>query len=181
MSWWCKLFRLKPTEPPYGLDRANPVLCGGELEGEMDYLYRLRCPAGTPVLFQRIGSFKRIGIDYLNRPNVALRVSRSTLRFLRHQGDPMETPLDGYLLVCKCGQHREQIFVDMYFRGPELPIAAEGWTLLEGVSPAESMNQTAPCPYCGEELRTPRAKQCRFCMMDWHDPGNVYRSERKAK
>jgi hypothetical protein len=28
----------------------------------------------------------------------------------------------------------------------------------------------APCPYCGAQLRTQRAKQCRFCGMDWHDP-----------
>ena len=26
-----------------------------------------------------------------------------------------------------------------------------------------------PCPYCGEPLRTPRAKQCRKCRRDWHD------------
>jgi Fe-S-cluster-containing dehydrogenase component len=28
---------------------------------------------------------------------------------------------------------------------------------------------TTPCPYCGKFLRTPRAKQCRFCGADWHD------------
>lgn len=25
------------------------------------------------------------------------------------------------------------------------------------------------CPHCGEQLRTPLAKQCRFCGSDWHD------------
>lgn len=65
--------------------------------------------------------------------------------------------------------------------GQALLRAQEGWKLSEGVLPAQSINETAPCPYCGEGLRTPRAKQCRFCMMDWHDPDNVYRSERKAK
>ena len=24
------------------------------------------------------------------------------------------------------------------------------------------------CPHCGKPLRTPRAKQCRFCHADWH-------------
>jgi ribosomal protein S18 acetylase RimI-like enzyme len=26
------------------------------------------------------------------------------------------------------------------------------------------------CPQCGKPLRTPRAKQCRFCNADWHLP-----------
>lgn len=30
-----------------------------------------------------------------------------------------------------------------------------------------------PCPYCGEPLRTPLAKQCRYCGKDWHDSENV--------
>jgi hypothetical protein len=31
----------------------------------------------------------------------------------------------------------------------------------------------APCPYCGELLRTAFARQCRHCGMDWHDPDKV--------
>lgn len=30
-----------------------------------------------------------------------------------------------------------------------------------------------PCPFCGEELRTKDARQCRHCKRDWHDPDNV--------
>ncbi len=30
-----------------------------------------------------------------------------------------------------------------------------------------------PCPYCGEKLRTPLAKQCRFCLRDWHDENEL--------
>ncbi|MBZ5533621.1 MAG: ATP-binding protein [Acidobacteriia bacterium] len=28
----------------------------------------------------------------------------------------------------------------------------------------------AGCPHCGRPLRTPMAKQCRFCGADWHEP-----------
>ena len=31
----------------------------------------------------------------------------------------------------------------------------------------------SPCPYCGQLLRTPRAKQCRARGMDWHDADNA--------
>ncbi len=40
------------------------------------------------------------------------------------------------------------------------------------ISPPEEP-VTAPCPYCGQPLRTSSAKQCRFCRRDWHDPDNV--------
>lgn len=33
--------------------------------------------------------------------------------------------------------------------------------------------EATPCPYCGATLRTRNAKQCRKCLRDWHDPGNV--------
>jgi hypothetical protein len=35
-----------------------------------------------------------------------------------------------------------------------------------------------PCPYCGELLRTPKAKQCRACGMDWHDPEHIVRNRK---
>ena len=39
--------------------------------------------------------------------------------------------------------------------------------------------QTRPpgttCSHCGGRLRTPQAKQCLECGMDWHDPHNVHR------
>jgi hypothetical protein len=119
-----------PAEPPYGLDPANPVLCGGGVQGEIDYLHRLRCPAGTAVRFDRQGSLRRTGLNYLDRPDVAMTISRARLRRIA-QADPSELPLDAYRLVCECGQHHELIFVDMYFRGPELPLGKEGWTLSE--------------------------------------------------
>lgn len=140
----------------------------------MDYLQRLRCPAGAPVGFERRGSVARSGLEHLNQPGVALQVSPGTARRLG-DFDPLEIPLDAYLLACECGRHAERIFIDMYFRGPERPIAAAGWTLVDGVSPAISEAQTASCPYCGEELRSVQAKQCRHCKMDWHDPDNVHR------
>jgi hypothetical protein len=32
---------------------------------------------------------------------------------------------------------------------------------------------TMVCPFCGEQLRTPTAKQCRHCRRDWHDLDNI--------
>ena len=34
----------------------------------------------------------------------------------------------------------------------------------------DAVGTTAPCPYCGKPLITALAKQCRYCLMDWHDP-----------
>ena len=30
-----------------------------------------------------------------------------------------------------------------------------------------------PCPYCGNEIVSNKARQCMDCGMDWHDPDNV--------
>jgi hypothetical protein len=37
------------------------------------------------------------------------------------------------------------------------------------------LHEGTSCPYCGERLRTQRAKQCSQCGMDWHDPDHVTR------
>lgn len=37
----------------------------------------------------------------------------------------------------------------------------------------ESASPNWPCPYCGKQLRTPLAKQCRHCRRDWHDPAQL--------
>ena len=34
---------------------------------------------------------------------------------------------------------------------------------------AKPAREPAPCPYCGKPLRTSLARQCRFCLRDWHD------------
>ena len=33
--------------------------------------------------------------------------------------------------------------------------------------------KTIPCPFCGELLRTEKAKQCRFCKRHWHDENDM--------
>ena len=40
---------------------------------------------------------------------------------------------------------------------------------------------TAPCPYCGEQLATALAKQCKHCFMDWHDPKRPYNLRTKQE
>src|SRR6185503_12010729 len=48
---------------------------------------------------------------------------------------------------------------------------AKIWVTHKG-SPRPSDKATAPCPHCGEPLRTSKSRQCRFCRRDWHDPDN---------
>ena len=44
---------------------------------------------------------------------------------------------------------------------------AKGWVLHRGsANPAD--RPTAPCPRCGQALRTAEARQCRHCGADWH-------------
>jgi hypothetical protein len=50
---------------------------------------------------------------------------------------------------------------------------AKLWVIHSGR--ADAVGTTAPCPYCGQPLRTARARQCQHCLMDWHDPQNVKR------
>lgn len=183
MPWWRKKpkrshlpdrIQIPQIEYAYGLHPDNPILCGCSVEGQIDYLQRLRCPAGMPVFFKRQQSVERTGIDYLNGPGVELAVSRGTRRRMGEDFDAHKYPLDAYLFVCECEKHEGQLFLDMYFHGPELPIGIDGWTLVPGQSLFDKMNQKADCPHCGKELRTAAAKQCRFCKMDWHDPDNVF-------
>ncbi len=42
-----------------------------------------------------------------------------------------------------------------------------------GGQPHDEFHGTVPCPHCGRPLRSSKARQCRFCKRDWHDPGNV--------
>lgn len=178
MLWWRKKSkrrqlpdRLELPDPDcrYGLDPDNPVLCGGSVAGQIDYFERLRCPSGSTIRFERLGPLPRANTDYLDRSDVELKVSRGTRRRVEKFG-VRDTPLDLYAVACDCGEHEEEVFIDMYFRGPESPIDARGWTLAPGISPAVTVDDTADCPYCGQELRTLTAKQCRHCKMDWHDP-----------
>ena len=48
---------------------------------------------------------------------------------------------------------------------------AKIWVQHEG----QAREETRPCPYCAKPLRTPAAQQCRFCLMDWHDPENPHK------
>ena len=45
---------------------------------------------------------------------------------------------------------------------------------LEGHGPTKNIAGKL-CPYCGNGLRTDRAKQCFECGTDWHDASNIIR------
>ena len=39
----------------------------------------------------------------------------------------------------------------------------------------KSLEPVVPCPHCGQALRSPKAKQCFDCGMDWHDSSQIVR------
>ena len=134
------------TQPPagYGLSPQNPVLCGGGPPGERDYLERLRCPSGKPVSYRRHGSTSTTETEFLNKPGIRfdpgpkppipeemkefLDADFPTEEMLRE-----EVGLDIYEIKCSCGAHQfSAVFMDMYHRGPSVPIGKDGWRLAEG-------------------------------------------------
>ena len=66
-------------------------------------------------------------------------------------------PLDALTVRAETGEEREIYFDISSFFGLE----------------RARRSSATPCPYCGEPLRTARAKQCFICGMDWRDPINV--------
>ena len=47
---------------------------------------------------------------------------------------------------------------------------AKLWVAHRGV-PQGEVPPATPCPHCGQPLRTPRARQCRYCRRQWHHEG----------
>lgn len=170
MSWWNAFAFWRSEKQLVGLHPDAPVLVGGMVEGEFYYLSRLRCPGGSRVRFQRIGSVVRTSTKYLDGEGIDRRYVEKLIQ-RRGPIDVRELPLDLFEIECECGQHQERIYLDMYFAGPEQPIGKPGWTLAPGIRPTPPPE--TPCPYCRKPLRTPAAKQCRHCGMDWHDPQHV--------
>lgn len=54
---------------------------------------------------------------------------------------------------------------------------AKIWVLHSGKPDREHL--TAPCPYCGGQLATALAQQCKHCFMDWHSPQRPYNLKTK--
>ena len=63
------------------------------------------------------------------------------------------------------GHRAESVAVIRNKSGCNTP-TAKAWVVHEGLECFSG--ETPLCPYCGKTLRTPRAKQCRFCGRDWH-------------
>lgn len=53
----------------------------------------------------------------------------------------------------------------IYFTGCSITFA-KIWVSHEG---KPEIIYDFPCPFCNKSLRTSEAKQCRFCLRDWHD------------
>jgi hypothetical protein len=67
------------------------------------------------------------------------------------------------VIIVKCGDEVRKIYFDISSFAGQQEKHAMMPPPLDG----------PPCPHCGEPLRTPEAKQCRKCLMDWHDPENI--------
>jgi hypothetical protein len=83
---------------------------------------------------------------------------RVVLHKVAYRGDD---PLDVLTLESAAGDTR-----DLYF----------DLSLCGGLG----MPPSRPCPYCGQELRTPRARQCVVCGVDFHDSSNVFYRKGRA-
>ena len=129
MSFWRRWFTsdVQPESPGYGMDKDNPVLCGGGLSGEREYLDRLRCPSGTLIRYERLGSCSTTNTAFLQRPGVSVYLGPSVSpRRAASYRDMSEVPLDIYRLECECGRHSVSVFLDMYHRGLVAPIGQNG-------------------------------------------------------
>ena len=111
----------------YGLSENNPILCGHGPEGEKRYLGRLRCPSGTPVTFQRLGSVSVSDLSYIQK--AGLQVNAQLVELGKLTNGPVCVTLDQYRIVCGCGAHTVQVFMDMYHAGSDDPIGQPGWSL----------------------------------------------------
>jgi hypothetical protein len=89
-----------PPADPLG-SQENPVRCDMP-DGERAYLDRLRCPDGSRVRYQRLGSFTSEASDNM---------------------------LDGYRILC--GERETTIYMDMYHPGHIENEPAEGFTIVK--------------------------------------------------
>ena len=131
MPFWDRWLRNRwRRSPGYGLSAVDPILCGGGPAGERAYLERIRCPGGLGVHYERFGSVTTMQMEFLTKPGVVVDLGRQMSR--RREAaylEPAELPLDVYRVACDCGQHRVELFFDMYHRGPDAPVGRQGWAL----------------------------------------------------
>lgn len=68
-------------------------------------------------------------------------------------------------LIC---ENRNAMATQELVAATRCPISwAKIWVIHSGRP--DAIGTTAPCPYCGKQLKTALAKQCQHCNMDWHD------------
>jgi hypothetical protein len=114
----------------YGLSTSDPILCGGGPAGERAYLERVRCPSGSRVDYtsRRRASCLTEDTSFLDEPGVRFAPGGA---FAAAAPDSYKdrVPLDIYTLICACGSHSVELFLDCYHSGVSKPPAIEGWTL----------------------------------------------------
>lgn len=106
---------------------------------------------------------RRTKFDSMSQQNVVLAVPDEMQNRLGENTEIRMFPLDSFVVECECGQkHREYLYLDMYFRGPDHAIESEGWTIS---SPIENRNDSVVnfCIDCKGKLKTNKISRCYLC------------------
>ncbi len=167
-------YRADAPKPPEGLSVSRPI---GLLHFEA-FAFLMLGPDG----------YQRLGESTVSLTDRELdQVQSGCAQIVDWRGVSLDRPLDGL------GIHGFNILLAVLFFTLDMqraiPVDGQSGVFIDEMRMRHMVNTDEivtlynlvdhrkpapiPCPYCGAQLRTATAKQCRSCGMDWHDPKNV--------